>query len=207
MPLLATILLGLALGVGFAWAAMEDLRQHQGVRQSEASWIVLSFCLLVYGPSSAYLVSYHGDWSLSYWLSAANLPPALSTTLVACAAASPFAGLLVGSPWAQTRRPIVLMYLCAGLSLLCVVGLLASLPRLLVDATTVEFRNDFGTRSIAGSALGYALLWMVAIVGAAALWTAATLRHIHHQNDLLLPSGSVRGDQATKGLVSERRRK
>lgn len=178
MPALTLHLLGLALGLIYAWAATEDLRQRGSALASEAAWLVLAYSALLYTPCCGTLLSFHADWSVSYWLATERLPMLVTFCAVVSAGFSPFAGYLLGAPLARERRVTVVASLAGAAVAVCVVGSLITLSRLLVDASYVEYHNDFGTQDIAGSALGYALLWMSAIAGAASSWTVNALRHL-----------------------------
>ncbi len=179
MPMIALILLGFCQGLLFCWAAAEDLRQRETALQSEGSWILLLYCTLVQAACTGYLLTFHGDWALSYWLSASALPGGVGAALCLMSGAAPFLGWLVASPLAKQRRTGPMLYIAAGALSVVVVGVLLTLRRLLVVGSTVEFHNEFGIRSIAGSALGYSLLWMAAIVGTATLWTMGALKRLH----------------------------
>jgi hypothetical protein len=177
VPTFALVLIGWSLGVGFAWCASEELRQHPSTLNTQTAWVVVLYSLLVYAPAAAYLISFHGDWSLSYWVQSGLLPRGALTLLIAICTGAPFVGLLVGGRYARARRGLPLLYLGAAPLAVCMLGALLSLPRLLVSASTVQYRDDFGTRSIAGSPLGYAVLGMAVVVGLASVWTANALRN------------------------------
>ncbi len=183
MPVLALVLLGICQGLLFCWAASEDLRQRDGVLRSEGSWVVLLYCTLVQASCAGYLMTFHGDWALSYLLSAASLPGAVTAGLCFAGAAAPFLGWVMGSRYARQRRTAPLLYLAGSALVVTVVGSLLTLRRMLVVGSSVEFHNEFGVRSIAGSALGYSLLWMTVIVGAATLWTLGALKRLHLRLD------------------------
>jgi hypothetical protein len=63
-------------------------------------------------------------------------------------------------------------------AILASASVLVAVRRLGIYATYAQYHGDFGTESVAGSPLGYALLWMVAVVAGAAAWTAGLLRNI-----------------------------
>lgn len=176
MPLTAAILIGIDLGLWFAWAAREDLRQRPSALTSEGSWVVLAFCALIYAPMVAYLMSFHGDWCLSYGLPSELLPPLVSWGLVLLAGSSPFFGFTLGAALLRRRLLAPLSYLAAGLLAANLLFALLTLPRLLVDGSTVQFHGGFGTRGVVGSALGHSLLAMAVVVAAASWWTAISLR-------------------------------
>jgi hypothetical protein len=170
--------MGLCLGFGFAWCAASEVRGHASVLQTQAAWIVLLHALLVFGPASGYLLSFHTDWVFSYWFKSGSLPRGALTSLILVCTATPFLGFLAASPAARQRRPMPLLYATGACLAACFVGGMLTLPRLLVNATYVQFHDDFGTRSVAGSPLGYALLGIVGILAGSSLWCANTLRNL-----------------------------
>ena len=56
--------------------------------------------------------------------------------------------------------------------------LVAMLPRLRLFASYAQFHGDFGTEPLTGSPVGYALLWMTAVVAGAVAWTIHVLRRL-----------------------------
>jgi cytochrome bd-type quinol oxidase subunit 2 len=176
VPTLVLSLSGCALGLAFAWSAGAELRQQASALQTQAAWLVLLHALLVFGPCVGYLLSFHSDWAFSYWIRANALPRGALTTVIAAVSCMPFVGFLAGASLARQRKTLPLLVVTASLGLACVLGCLLTLPRLLVSATYVQYHDDFGTRGIAGSPLGHALLGMTAIVVAASLWCVNTLR-------------------------------
>jgi hypothetical protein len=88
----------------------------------------------------------------------------------------PVAGFLLGARFARGRRPLPLLAITAASAVGSVLGCLLTLPRLLVSATYVQYHADFGTRGIAGSPLGHALLGIFAVVVGASLWCVNALR-------------------------------
>ena len=70
------------------------------------------------------------------------------------------------------------MRLAALPALLVASFLLATAPRLSVAASHAQYHGDFGTRSLAGSPIGYALLWMSAVLAGGVIWTLHSLRRL-----------------------------
>ena len=62
----------------------------------------------------------------------------------------------------------------AGLLALALTLLL--FPRLSVQATYAQYHGDFGTRPVAGTPLGWALVWFGAVVLVATLYVVSALR-------------------------------
>jgi hypothetical protein len=93
------------------------------------------------------------------------------------AASVPF-GFAASARRVAANRPSAIGRVAAIPAILVIASVLATARRLGVYATYAQYHGDFGTESVAGSPLGYALLWMVAIVAGAAAWTARLLRNI-----------------------------
>jgi hypothetical protein len=166
------------LGVLFAAAAKEDLRQRQTVLASTATWIVLLFSFLIFAPTATYLVAYNLDWSFGYWIDTAQLPMLTLPALGLCFVAVPLIGYLLGAVSSRKHSALPL-FAYGGLSVgAAFLSLLAGLPRLVVDGSYVEYHNQFGLRALAGSALGYSLLWSFVVLALCVLWTYATLRRL-----------------------------
>src|SRR5690606_28518766 len=171
MPVVSLPLLGLALGVGLSWSAGEKLRNAGGFPTEETFRCVLLFSALVPTPLAACLLIFHPDWCLSYTVAPGALPQG---TLALAAAANLIAvplGFVLGrGPSSRGDAPQVLLR--ASVPLL-VVALLAGsfwMP-LSVEATYSQYENDFGTHGLAGSVLGYTLLWMALVLVASVVYT------------------------------------
>jgi hypothetical protein len=183
--LVAVLVSGFLLGMVFAWSAADEQKLGRSPLQSEAAWVVLAFGIVVFGPSAGTLVSFHGDWSLSFWWPVEALPAPVLAFSVLCCALAPLVGFSMGVALLRRRQPLVLLYVAAAALLGCAGASLFILPRLLVEASYLEFHSGigggfggvgFGARPIAGSALGYSLLWMSALVSGVSVWTAQALR-------------------------------
>lgn len=192
MPLVAVLVSGFLLGMVFAWSAADEQKRTRSPLQSEAAWVVLAFGIVVFGPSAGTLVAFHGDWSLSFWWPAAALPAPALAFCVLCCALAPLVGFGFGVAMLRRRKPLILLYVGGAALLGCAGASLFILPRLLVEASYVEFHSSFGSgfgagfgaRPIAGSTLGYSLLWIGALVSGVSLWTAHALRRLpgrHHE--------------------------
>ena len=180
MPALSLPVLGFALGVLLSWSAAEPLRQTERATQSDAMWIVTLFGLLIHAPCAAYLLTYSTDWCLAYMAAPHTLPPGLLPALGAVNLVAVPAGFLAGASGARRGQLLPPLQWAAAALGVILINTLVFWSRLSVEASYVEFHNDFGVSSIAGSALGYALLWMALIVTASILWTQRTLRHSSH---------------------------
>lgn len=178
MPALTFLLIGVALGALFAWSAAEELQHRQSPSESSATTIVAAFSLLVYAPATSYLLSYNPDWSLGYWFDAAR-GSRVGFALAALALASaPLLGYWASAPRSSERpwwHPVML----GGASVLLVLlNTLVGLPRFMLVGSFRQFHDDYGMQSLAGSPLGYTLLWTMLILAALIFWTHTALRRL-----------------------------
>jgi hypothetical protein len=171
-------LVGFSLGVAFAWAAADELGRAGGFSISRSLVVVTLFSLLVFAPVSAYFLAFAPDWAYAYLVDSQRLPSAVDLGLVLVDAASVPAGFALAARLASSHRFGQIVQLAAVPALLVAVFLLVSLPRLAVHGSFAQYHGDFGVRSVAGSPLGHALLWMTAVLLAAVAWTVRALRRI-----------------------------
>ncbi|HEV8248227.1 MAG TPA: hypothetical protein VGP93_20770, partial [Polyangiaceae bacterium] len=151
---------GFALGVCFAWAAREDLSGGAGDRVLARSLsLVLLFALFVFVPACGYFLVFEPAWSYLYAVEGARRFSALNFITLSAAAASLPSGFLIAAPHARAQRAIDVGRLAAIPAGVALVILLSGLPRLSVRATYAQFHGDFGTEPLAGSSLGWAVLW------------------------------------------------
>jgi hypothetical protein len=171
-------LVGLMLGVLFAWAGRAPKSRTIHALSSPALLVVICFSLLVFAPICSYFLAFAPDWSYAYLLDSEQLPSTVDLALVLVNAASVPAGFLAGSHHLQ-QRPSANVAKLAFLPFLLVLLFLAiSVRRLGVEASYAQYHGDFGTRPLAGSPLGYAVLWMLLVLSGAAAWTAHSLRRL-----------------------------
>lgn len=179
MPAPTAPLFGFVLGIAFAWAASDELQRAAGTAGANRSLILVTlFSLLCFAPVAVYFLAFVPDWSYAYLVDPERLPNAVDLALALLDAASVPAGFVVATRSAGSKRLGSLLRLAAAPGLLALAFLVVCLPRLSVHATFAQYHGDFGTRSVAGSPLGYALLWMAAVLGASVAWTIYCLRAI-----------------------------
>jgi hypothetical protein len=169
-------LIGFLLGVVFAWAAAEELARAGLSSATRSLLLAALFGLLVFAPVAGFFLAFSPDWSYAYVVDSQRLPGVVDLALVLTDAASVPAGFVVASRWAATRRLGALLRLAMIPALLTIVFVAAALPRLSVHATYAQYHGDFGTRTVSGSPLGYALLWMLSVLAAAIVWTLRSVR-------------------------------
>jgi hypothetical protein len=176
MPAPVTPLIGFVLGAALSWAAAEELARAPSSTTSRSFLIVALFGIAVFAPAAAFFLAFAPDWSYAYLIDSQRLPGAIGLALVLVDAASVPAGFLAAARWARARRLSVVLRLVLGPVVVAGLLLLSVLPRLGVHATYAQYHGDFGIRPLSGSPLGHALLWMLIVLGAAALWTARSVR-------------------------------
>ncbi len=165
------------VGLGFAWAAREELGRA-GTVLSRSLVVVCLFGAIVFAPIAAYFLALAPDWSFAYAVDTRRLPRIVELSLVLLDALSVPLGFVAAAPRTGSPRPNVWVKLGAVPGLLVLAFLAAAFPRLSVHASYAQFHGDFGVRSVAGSPLGYALLWMSAVLLAAVAWTLHSLRRL-----------------------------
>lgn len=178
MPALAAPLLGFVLGVGFAWAAGEELTRAPGSPGTRGFALAVTFGLIVLGPVAAYFLAYNPDWCFAYFVDSQRLPGGTDMGLVLLEAASAPLGYTVAARRAGERRLGALLQLAAPPAAAAVLMLMVVFPRLAVEATYAQYHGGFGTRAVAGSRLGFSLIWMSAMLVLGTTWTIYALRRL-----------------------------
>ncbi|MBI5537480.1 MAG: hypothetical protein HY898_32455 [Deltaproteobacteria bacterium] len=177
MPAFIAPLLGFVLGIAFAWAAADEIASDPtSVLGSRALVVAALFSVLVFAPAAGYFVAFDGDWAFAYLVNTQRLPSAVVLALVLVDASSVPIGFVLAAPHARRRRLAPVLTLAAipvGIALLCT---LIFSRRLGIAATWSQYHGDFGTRSVAGTPLGYALIWMDGVLALAVALTMRELR-------------------------------
>jgi hypothetical protein len=176
MPAFIAPLIGFVLGIAFAWNAADEIASDPTSVLGARSLVVATlFSVLVFAPAAGYFVAFDGDWAFGYLVNTQKIPSAVVLALVLVYASSVPIGFAAAASHARRRRLRAVLSLAAvpvGLTLL---GMLVFSRRLGVSATYAQFHGDFGIQPVAGTPLGYALVWMD---GALALAVALTLREL-----------------------------
>ncbi|MEZ4224130.1 MAG: hypothetical protein R3B13_24490 [Polyangiaceae bacterium] len=151
---------------------------------TESRDVVLAACFgaVVLGPAAAFLLALAPDWCLAYRVDYRRIPSFFPALDALATAAAPALGVLLARTLSWTKRPRLvwqLLFLIAGLS---AATLVIGAGRLGHVATHTQFHDDFGVRPVAGSPLGYALLWLAGVVAAGIAITARGIRR--HQLSL-----------------------
>ncbi|MRG91946.1 hypothetical protein [Polyangium spumosum] len=190
MPAPLAPLLGFTLGVLLAWLARPEDGPDE--RPGASSWdrptlAVALYALFLYAPVSAYFAVFAADWSFAYLVDGRAIPSALLLLLVLLDAAAPVLGFLAGRRALARRALPALAWLAALPLLVALLPLVVLHARFGVDASYDQVQSDFGTRPLPGSPLGYAILWMDALLVAGAVFTARTLSTIEGRGAAPLP--------------------
>jgi hypothetical protein len=175
VPALVGPFVGFALGVALAW-----LCRVEALREDEAGFrarvlVAALFGALVFAPACAYFLAFAGDWSLFYLVDSRAVPSAALLILAVVDAALVAAGFVAGHRAARRRQGRALVALAVTPAVLAGVTLLAFFSRLRVEGTTHQVASRFGTQPLAGSPLGWAVLWMLAVVTAGFVVAARAL--------------------------------
>jgi hypothetical protein len=180
MPAPLAPFIGFALGVALAWWAREELARSQSVAGigSRSLVLVTLFATVVFAPIAAYFLAFEADWSYAYFIDTRRIPSALQLALVLLDAASVPVGFVVAASLARARKlgPLLTLGTPPVVFVLGCIALAAG--RFGIQASYAQFHGDFGTRPIAGSSLGYALLWMDALLVFGIVWTTRQVQSL-----------------------------
>jgi hypothetical protein len=180
MPAPLAPFIGFALGVAFAWWSRDELARSQAVAGigSRSLVIVTLFATIVFAPIGAYFLAFEADWSYAYFIDTRRIPSALQLALVLVDAASVPIGFVVAASYARSKKLVPVLTLGTSPAVLVLVCIALTAGRLGIQASYAQFHGDFGTRPVAGSSLGYALLWMDALLVLGALWTTRQVQKV-----------------------------
>jgi hypothetical protein len=171
-------LVGLVLGLFFAWAAKPAHAGSTLEYSSRPLLLVVLFSLLVFAPICSYFLAFAPDWSYAYLVASERLPSTVDLTLVLLNAASVPAGFLGGAHHVRARPAGSVIRVASVPALLSLLFVAVTIRRLGVEASYAQYHGDFGTRPLAGSPLGYSVLWMLVVLSGATAWTAHHLKRM-----------------------------
>jgi hypothetical protein len=177
MPALFAPFFGFSLGVFFSWASADELARGLGPLIIARPFVlVLFFTLLGFVPALGYFLTFATDWSVAYLVDTRRVPSALLLVAALGAGASVLAGFALGARQVRARRPVSLLPLMTvPLAVAAVlVGVFAR--NLALFGSYEQITRHLGAEPIAGSSLGYSILWIDACLLASALLTARELR-------------------------------
>jgi hypothetical protein len=175
VPALVGPIVGFALGVLLSWLSRREAARGDETPGRARVAVVALLGGLVFAPVCAYFVVFAGDWALFYLTDSRAVPSALLLVLVVVDAVSVVGGFQAGHRAARRRADRALLALLAGPAAVAATVVLSFLERLRVDGTYHQVSARFGTRPVAGGPLGYAILWMSAMVTLGVLIAARAL--------------------------------
>ena len=182
MPIPLVLWVGLLLGLTFARAGHGALSQTGNAALSSPAFpIVGVFALLVYAPLVGYSVALAPDWACAYLVDTQRLPAAFETFAVIFASTSVVLGFAWGAGPSSRRRWNIVGRRMVLVSAALLTTIAPLIPRFKVQATYAQYHGDFGVRPISGTELGYALLWMIIILGLGSTWTTFSLYRMGRQ--------------------------
>ncbi|HEX6276573.1 MAG TPA: hypothetical protein VFZ53_26205 [Polyangiaceae bacterium] len=168
---------GFALGTLFAWLSREDLVRGAPAMLAVRSLVIVTlYALLVFGPAAAYFLVFEPAWAAAYLLEAGSHARAFDVVLAVLVPSSVVVGFLVTGHAIRRHRAAAALRIGAPVALVALALTLLLFPRLSVQATYAQYHGDFGTRPVAGTSLGWALVWFGTIVLVATLYVASVLR-------------------------------
>ncbi len=185
MPALIGPIVGVVLGVALAWLCRGEAPREDPTdgRARARARVVALFGALVFAPACAYFLVFACDWALFYLVDSRAVPSALLLLLGILDAGAVMGGFWAGYRAARRRtaaadRALLALGVGPGFAALALV--FAFLARLRVDGTFNQVSARFGTRPVAGGPLGYAILWMGAMIVAGMVIAARALADRPH---------------------------
>ena len=168
---------GFALGALFAWFSREDLLRGAPAMLTVRSLVIVTvYALFVFGPAAAYFLVFEPAWASAYLLEVGRHARAFDVVLAVLTPASVIAGFVVAGHAIRRQRPAAALRVGAPSALVALALTLLLFPRLSVQATYAQYHGDFGTRPVAGTPLGWALVWFGTIVLFATIYVTRALR-------------------------------
>lgn len=172
MPAPLGPLIGLALGIILAWLADSNSEADTRLGRPRPEPLIALFAAIIYAPACGYFIVFAGDWSLAYLLDSRTVPSAIELIVIIGDGASVFSGFVMGRRFTKRRAFRAIAALTSAPLAIAILFLIVFSSRLRVDGTFHQVRSDFGTQSVAGGPLGYALIWVNAILVAGFAFTA-----------------------------------
>lgn len=179
MPALLAPLIGLLIGFVFHQSGSRQLsRAAPGTSvETRGQLLALAYTLLLFVPFNAYFLAFAPDWSFLYTLDTSEHLGVLIVVSLLLDCGSVWLGFYAARRYLSPSPATLLRVLVPALALL-LVFLALTRRRLGVEATYEQFHGNFGVRSVAGTALGYSLLWLGSLFAAATAWTAVQFRRL-----------------------------
>ncbi|HEY4116392.1 MAG TPA: hypothetical protein VGM56_01000 [Byssovorax sp.] len=166
MPALVAPLVGFALGALLALGARRELEGYDEQQLAAARRVALLFAWLAFAPVVAYFEVFAADWSIAYLAEARAIPSAAALAWLVASAGAVSLGFAVALAAVRRRAPRGLVVAVAAPIAAAFIVVAALFPELSIDGTTAGVRGSFGARSLVGSVLGWAVVWMNALLAA-----------------------------------------
>ena len=178
MPLPTFLFGSLAIGIGAALAAGEELRLSPRALFLTRSFAALAlYEALVVLPAAIYFYVFHGDWFLLYFADMKRIPSAAALVGFVLLGTVAAAGFGFGAAMVRGQRLSVGL-VAVGASLLCLVGSLALFSgRLSVVGTFAQYRGGFGLAVYSTGPVLRGAVAMGAILVAGATFLLLRLRY------------------------------
>lgn len=170
-------LLGFCIGALLAWS-VRNQRPREELGSGRALLLAAAFSVLVFGPVCAYFLVYAPDWCFAYLIDTARLPRGFEIALTLANVVSVPAGFTALDRMPRERAFAALGILTGPPIFACAAFVAGAASRLSVYGTYAGFHGDFGVVGVAGSMLGYGLLFMALVLGLALAWTLFVLRRL-----------------------------
>jgi hypothetical protein len=164
MPALLGPLVGFTLGVALAWLSRGEADRDDDLGTRARARVVTLFGALVFAPACAYFLIFASDWARFYLVDSRAVPSALDLLLVVLDAAIVPVGFLAARRQGRRHAYRALGALGGVPSVAALALVLIFFPKLRIEGTFHQVRSDFGTEPVAGGRLGYAILWMNAML-------------------------------------------
>ncbi len=173
MPLIALVLVNVAIGLLAAQAAARELRASpRAVFWSRGFAAFALHQLLVAAPVTGYLLARFTDWTLSY--AVVSVPSAVLALAAVAYAVAGLGGYVAGAHWLRAHHPQRALTVSVALGAAAMVGLWVLHRRVGTYGTTVEYRGGFGLTPLGASSVASACAALFALQTAALghlLWT------------------------------------
>lgn len=175
MPALLGPFVAIALGAALAWLARDDAPTDDEAAFRARVAVAVLYAGLVVAPVCGYFLAFAGDWALFYLADSRRIPSALGLLLVVLDAALVVTAFAAGHLLARRRQARVVVAMALVPAAIALTGAGAALPRLRVDGTYSQVTSRFGTTPVAGGPLGWAILWMGAMLVAGFVLAARSM--------------------------------
>lgn len=131
--------------------------------------VATALALFVYAPVVAYMLAFHGDWSMLYLMPAAQIPSAVGFVMVVLSASSVPLAVMVA------RRPLGIRLALTSVAVVGF-GVLLAGKRLTTSATYTQFHGHFGIGSASAPPLALSLTVSALALSVALVLAVRTLR-------------------------------